>query len=88
MSAWFRTAVSTVSATARRFPLLMGAVRIMNKKAQSIREFRNIQGLLAELHPDVALQLPQLVEQNRNMFREIKQLKAEVARLRNLIEKR
>lgn len=83
MVIWFRVVARTI---AYRFPLILGTLRFFLKQAQRIREFKNVNSLLTELHSDTALQLPLLVEQNRRMFREVESLRIEVARLQQLVE--
>jgi hypothetical protein len=79
MATWFRVTARTI---AFRFPIILGSIRIILNKAQKIREFKNVNSLLLELHSDTALQLPILVEQNRKMFRELELLKLEVKRMK------
>lgn len=82
MITWLRVVARTI---AYRFPLILGVLRFINRKANKIREIRNVNSLLTELHSDTALQLPLLVEQNRKMFRELESLKLEVDRLRQIV---
>lgn len=84
MITWFRVVARTI---VFRYPLLLGAFRIISSKAQKFREFKNVKSLLEELHSDTALQLPLLVEQNRKMFRDVESLKLEIERLKQMIEK-
>jgi hypothetical protein len=83
MITWLRVLARTI---VFRFPILTDSFRMMSKKTQKLRESRNINSLLAELHSDTALQLPLLVEQNRKMFREIESLKIEIEHLREIVE--
>jgi hypothetical protein len=83
MSIWLRTIMRTISF---RFPLLLGAIRLVLNSATKIREIKNVDSLLLELHSDVALQLPVLVEQNRKMLRELELLKNEVESLKKYNE--
>jgi hypothetical protein len=69
-----------------RFPIVIGSLRFIGKKAQRLREFKNVTSLLLELHSDTALQLPLLVEQNRRMFNEIESLKNEIRCLKEKID--
>lgn len=80
---WLRAVARTI---AFRFPLILKALRFVNKNATRLREVRNVNSLLSELHSDTALQLPLLVEQNRKMFRELEVLKLEVERLKQHIQ--
>jgi len=79
MPIWLRTIARSV---AFRFPILLGAIRLMANGAQKIREIKRVDSLLLELHSDTAMQLPVLVEQNRKMLRELEALKLEVELLK------
>lgn len=85
MATWLRVTARTI---AFRFPIILGSIRFILNKAKKIREFKNINSLLLELHSDTALQLPILVEQNRKMLRELELLKFEVKRMKEEIDGR
>ncbi len=82
MITWLR---GIARAFAFRFPIILKSLHIIGMKGKKIREYKNVNNLLSELHSDTALQLPLLVEQNRKMFREIESLKLEVESLKNQV---
>ena len=48
----------------------------------ALRSYRNFHSVLAEVHSEIGLQVPVLVEQNRKMFREIEAIKRELDALK------
>jgi hypothetical protein len=83
MITWFKLIIGKV---VHRVPFFTGIFNFLTKKNQTIREISNLNSLLSELHSDAGLQIPQLVEQNRKMFRDIELMKIEIERIKKSID--